>query len=388
LIRRPQAATYRPPFRNVGKDCRHYLRSTLDQKPAVKRVIDQKAFTLVELLVVVTIIGILIALLLPAVMASRAAARTNHCASNLHQIGIAFQGFKEKYGKTPDTTTVLHGLGPFLENTRSVYVCPEVSEPDENVSYGVNMCVHLLLGESFKVILADSHVDLLEYEGTDQETWNEDIAPRHNGVMNFLFYDGRVERRVPTELNPYDPDDGPAILDAHWRPNRGGCTQCGGGLLGTYYAYNDWSGTSATRMDDTIYLPFGSPTFFGVPYDIPLSGTSSSNPWPLKSATWVGQVRAEHSEPFTFWLCCDNEAWLYVNGQQIIHRLAGGAWGVQQFQASSPVTMQADRWVDIEVRWRETGPWGSPSHVAVRWESPSVPRAPIPACNLRPPNIH
>ena len=70
----------------------------MSTKRAIRR---ERAFTLVELLVVVSVIAMLVAILLPAVQAARGAARRTHCQNNLRQIGLGLLAHHEALSAFP-----------------------------------------------------------------------------------------------------------------------------------------------------------------------------------------------------------------------------------------------------------------------------------------------
>jgi prepilin-type N-terminal cleavage/methylation domain-containing protein/prepilin-type processing-associated H-X9-DG protein len=135
-----------------------------------------RAFTLIELLVVIAIIGILIALLLPAVQKIREAAARMSCSNNLKQLGLALHNYESGFGKMPSaflgntkpnvyvgypdyffSWSALAQLNPYLEQT-NIYNNMDLTQPiyDPTNNYSITTANQFAVAQVVKLFLCPS----------------------------------------------------------------------------------------------------------------------------------------------------------------------------------------------------------------------------------------
>jgi prepilin-type N-terminal cleavage/methylation domain-containing protein/prepilin-type processing-associated H-X9-DG protein len=139
----------------------------------------RNGFTLVELLVVIAIIGVLVALLLPAVQAARESARRSQCSNNLKQMGLAVHNFHDTYGKLPssdrpNTTVTVRSSGltfllPFIEQQ----VMFDKYDQTKNWSHADNLPI---TSKQVKTYQCPSSPEPLRLDGDPQPNWNGNIV--------------------------------------------------------------------------------------------------------------------------------------------------------------------------------------------------------------------
>lgn len=133
----------------------------------MNRPSSRAAFTLVELLVVIAIIGILIALLLPAVQAARSAARRMSCTNNLKQIGLALHNYHDTYGRFPPSSTGAL-LGPMADTLKATL--PDPNAPNEPSGHVYSWHAMLLPYLEQSAVSESIDFNRATWDETDQDT--------------------------------------------------------------------------------------------------------------------------------------------------------------------------------------------------------------------------
>jgi prepilin-type N-terminal cleavage/methylation domain-containing protein/prepilin-type processing-associated H-X9-DG protein len=162
-----------------------------------------RAFTLVEMVVVIAIIGILVALLLPAVHRVQESARSTNCQSNMRQLLIGLHLLEQADGVLPTITgadnnagVLITRLSPHVKNFK-VFHCPahRGKTGEESAEVGGNTTCYKYNDNGASGFIHDQPLDnpRINLTATVLLIDTLDGDPRHSGGSNLGFADGHVE---------------------------------------------------------------------------------------------------------------------------------------------------------------------------------------------------
>ncbi len=180
--------------------------SCVTVRSATRPSLRRHGFTLVELLVVIAIIGVLVALLLPAIQAARESARRTQCTSQLKQIGLAIQSYHSAKGRFPNGRTSTDEFGvswafsilPYLEQ-QTIFDARDPSEPVHSIVNAAAMRtpIEVYACPSRRLAAADRDFD----NGGQGASANG--APRGAAVLGDYAANAGLEEDMGMEDNDY-----------------------------------------------------------------------------------------------------------------------------------------------------------------------------------------
>lgn len=178
-----------------------------------------RAFTLVELLVVIAIIGILVALLLPAVQAAREAARRSSCQNKIRQLAIATLNFESSQGHLPsepgggiDGITYYVQILPYIEaSVVADLFDPKVqprkqlrnvfSQPDPTMLCPSDQPVQVLYAKGFDATNSGTGDTAHDYKGNYGINWGTGYFDQSRPLWSFV-----TQSNQSGEPGPFEPD--------------------------------------------------------------------------------------------------------------------------------------------------------------------------------------